>query len=101
MRAGTRGLVCKLHEIKTHTSIQVQRKHPTFPAQWLYGLYVVSPVSRAFLPPSPALLSCELDTSVGVPGPHDFTVRSQRARLARRHVHRNPPRVRDVRETPL
>jgi hypothetical protein len=23
---------------KTHTSIQVQRKHPTFPAQWFYGL---------------------------------------------------------------
>jgi hypothetical protein len=24
-----------------HTSIQVRRKHPAFPAQWLYGLYVV------------------------------------------------------------
>src|SRR5258705_9703728 len=27
--------VCK----KAHTSIQVQRRHPTFPAQWFYGLY--------------------------------------------------------------
>jgi hypothetical protein len=22
----------------THTSIQVQRRHPAFPAQWFYGL---------------------------------------------------------------
>ena len=31
--------VCK----KAHTSIQVQRRHPTFPAQWLYGLYRALP----------------------------------------------------------
>jgi hypothetical protein len=24
-----------------HTSIQVWRRHPAFPAQWLYGLYVI------------------------------------------------------------
>jgi hypothetical protein len=28
---------------KAHTSIQVQRRHPTFPAQWLYGLYRALP----------------------------------------------------------
>jgi hypothetical protein len=28
---------------KTHTSIQGSGGDPTFPAQWLYGLYVVSP----------------------------------------------------------
>ena len=27
-------------------------EHPAFPAQWLYGLYVIFPVSRALLPPS-------------------------------------------------
>jgi hypothetical protein len=34
----TRGLVCKMHKQKTHTSIQVSGGNPTFPAQWLYGL---------------------------------------------------------------
>jgi hypothetical protein len=29
------------------------------------------------LPPSSALLSCELDTSVGVSGPHVFAVRNK------------------------
>ena len=33
----TRGLACKMHK-KTHTSIQVKRRRPAFPAQWLYGL---------------------------------------------------------------
>ena len=34
----------------------------------------------------------KLDTSVEVSGPHDFTVRIGIARLARRCVHRIPPR---------
>ena len=34
----TRGLVCKMYEKNTHTSIQGSGEHPTFPAQWLYGL---------------------------------------------------------------
>src|SRR5882672_10039121 len=33
---------------------QVQADHPAFPAQWFYGLYVISPVTIAWLPPSPA-----------------------------------------------
>src|SRR5437879_9571216 len=28
-----------------HTSIQVWRRHPAFPAQWLYGLYEFAPVT--------------------------------------------------------
>src|SRR5947207_10570188 len=32
---------------------QVQAGHPAFPAQWFYGLYVISPVTIAWLPPSP------------------------------------------------
>src|SRR5713101_5239024 len=32
---------------------QVQADHPAFPAQWFYGLYVISPVTIAWLPPSP------------------------------------------------
>src|SRR5882724_7070500 len=33
---------------------QVQADHPAFPAQWFYGLYVLSPVTIAWLPPSSA-----------------------------------------------
>ena len=33
----TRGLVCK-RVVETHTSIQGSGEHPTFPAQWFYGL---------------------------------------------------------------
>ena len=43
----------------------------------------------------------ELDANHEASGPHDFAVRLGIARLARRRVHRTPPRVRDVRETPL
>jgi hypothetical protein len=31
---------------KAHTSIQVQRRHPAFPAQWLYGLCRALPGDR-------------------------------------------------------
>src|SRR5215813_1987816 len=61
---------------------QVQADHPAFPAQWFYGLYVISPVTG---------LSChrhrrdakhhrQLDASVGAPGPYDFAVRKEIAR---------------------
>jgi hypothetical protein len=30
------------------------RINPAFPARWLYGLYVIFPVTMAWLPPSPA-----------------------------------------------
>jgi hypothetical protein len=50
---------------------------PALPAQWCYGLYVISLVRRACWPPcrDNALTRIALDTSVGVSGPHDFTVR--------------------------
>ena len=35
----TRGLACQDAQRNAHTSIQVQRSNPAFPAQWLYGLY--------------------------------------------------------------
>src|SRR6266849_8628209 len=61
---------------------QVQADHPAFPAQWFYGLYVISPVSRACLPPSPReTYFAQLSASVGAPGPHDFAVRRNVARL--------------------
>src|ERR1700683_157593 len=43
----------------------------------------------------------QLDTSVGVSGPHDFAVREPGTFVnAPPHVHRIPPRVRDDRDTP-
>ena len=56
---------------------------------------------RAFLPPSSAENSRQLDTSVGASGPHDFAVRLSAVRQRHRHVHHIPPRVRDDRDTPL
>ena len=73
----TRGLVCNVYK-KAHTSIQVQRRHPTFPAQWLYGLYRALPGrAEALLPPSPVetLASHQLDASIRASGPHAFAVR--------------------------
>ena len=51
---------------------------PAFPAQWFYGLYVISPVT-GFLATviSEKLASQKLDASIGAPEPHDFTVRNQ------------------------
>src|SRR5215472_7100347 len=76
---------------------QVQADQPAFPAQWFYGLYVISPVTG---------LSChrhrrdakhhrQLDASVGAPGPYDFAVRKDIARPREDHasilcVHRIP-----------
>jgi hypothetical protein len=41
--------VCNDAQKNAHTSIQVKRKHPAFPAQWLYGLYALSPVTGLFV----------------------------------------------------
>jgi hypothetical protein len=57
------------------------------------GLYVISSVNRAFLPPSSAKRVCalrEFSASVGAPGPHDFAVRDIVIRQLRYRVHRIP-----------
>ncbi len=75
---------------------------PAFPAQWLYGLFVLSPVNGSFATVAPAKLDfAKLDASTATSGPHDFAVRFMRARLRALRVHRIPPRVRDDREPPL
>ena len=35
----TRGLMCDCAKESLHMSIQGSGEHPTFPAQWLYGLW--------------------------------------------------------------
>ena len=98
----TRGLVCGIARVKTHTSIQVQRRHPTFPAQWSSGLYVLSPVTGLSCHHHPEKrVSQELDTQRrGARTTRFRRTRPTRPSFARRHVHRHPSRVRDVRETP-
>src|SRR5882724_4214402 len=59
-------------------SIQGSGEHPTFPAQWLYGL------SRA-LPGEPCTVAT-VDANIGASGPHVFAVRFGRARQSQ------PPR---------
>jgi hypothetical protein len=64
----------------------------------VYGLYRALPGDRALLPPSFRRANpANLNTSVGVSGPHDFAVRKLLARQARRRV---PLRVRDVAQRP-
>src|SRR5215831_3463130 len=60
-----------------------QPKQPAFPAQWFYGLYVISPGTGLVCPRRTQRASrCELGLSVGRSGPHDFAVHISIARLA-------------------
>ena len=101
-REGAGNAGCALHprsrvqtaQKKAHTSIQGSGGNPTFPAQWLYGLYrahpgvsgVLAPVAsrklalrpgRAFAPPK------DLTPTIEASDPHDFAVRFSTARQAR------------------
>ena len=100
----TRGLVCDVcKQGSAHTSIQVQRRTSGLPCAMALRLIRGRPGDRLCLSPSPceALASSRLDTSNGVPGPHDFTVRNGRARLRCRHVHRSPTLRSDDHDAPL
>ena len=98
-----RSLACKINE---HTSVvtTVTPVSPGIPRAMVLTAYIaLSPVSRAFLPPSPARSSPhELDASVGASGPHDFAVRFMRRSSK---APKRPPHpalnVYDDRETPL
>jgi len=70
------------------------------PRNGFNGFLRALPGDRACLPPSLAFRFRQLDTSVGASGPHDFAVRIGIARLARRRVHRIPPRLCDVASRP-
>ena len=94
MRAAPAISCAKCTSKKPHTSIQGSGEHPTFPAQWLYGLSRARPgvsgfhapvASRkpalrpgwAFVPPQ------NLTPTTEASGPHDFAVRFG---TARQHV---------------
>jgi hypothetical protein len=69
--------MARVQQEKHAAEPQVQPEHPAFPAQWFYGLYVVSPVTGLFCHRHrrDAKHHRQLSASVGAPGPHDFAVR--------------------------
>jgi hypothetical protein len=87
--AGNTG--CTLHprsrvqmaQRKAHTSIQVQTEHSGIPCAMALRLISCSPRRPGFLATvtPEKLASQELDTSVGVSGPHVFAVRNKIIRL--------------------
>ncbi|WP_157676586.1 hypothetical protein [Afipia sp. GAS231] len=73
----TRGLVRGGCNKDLRTSIQVWRRHPAFPAQWLYGLYDFVLVT-GFLATIIrfGFRFRRLDASTGASDPNDFAVRN-------------------------
>src|SRR6185436_649939 len=73
---------CAFVVANAHTSIQGSGEHPTFPAQWLYGLYRALPGERLFCLRGAlkAVASRCIDASTATSGPHVFAVRFSRAR---------------------
>src|SRR6202043_4221529 len=61
--------------------VRSHRFHPAFPAQWFTAYIALSPATGLSCHRRPWSYLHELDTSVGVSGPHDFTVRVRRPRL--------------------
>ena len=75
---------------RAHTRCQVTPESPGIPHAMVYGLFRALPGAPGFLATvtREKLASQELDTSVGVPGPHVFTVR---LRCLRQKHHPRPP----------
>ena len=92
---------CAMCTRSARMSIQGSGEHPTFPAQWLYGLLRVLPGDRLSCHHHWRDLTRQLDASTGASGPHDFTVRSRAVRYRHLRVHRSPSHVRDDHDTPL
>jgi hypothetical protein len=94
---------CAMIVVERTRVSQVTPESPGIPRAMVYGLYRALPGEPGFLATvaPEKLASQELDTSVGVSGPHVFAVRVSAVRQKRIRVHRIPPNVRDDRETPL
>src|SRR3954451_8994621 len=69
--------MCKMHKAKRTRAYRFSGNTPAFPAQWFYGLYraLLGDRLSCHRRSREAIASQELDTSVGVSGPHDFAVR--------------------------
>ena len=100
----TRGLVCKMHKANAHEHTGSAESIRPSLRDGFTAYNGLSPVTGlcCHRRPREAFASQELDTSVGVSGPHDFAVRiqSRSSRAPPRPPH-PAPNVRDDREAPL
>jgi hypothetical protein len=78
----TRGLACKCTQQKRTRAYRFSGNTPAFPAQWLYGLLRALPGERLSCHRHRRDASRQLGASTAASGPHDFTVRVRRVRLA-------------------
>jgi len=76
----TRGLACNVHKRVRTRAYRFSGGYPTFPAQWLYGLWRALPGDRLSCHRRRAETSAPLDASTGASGPHAFAVRVSHAR---------------------
>jgi len=70
---------CARSSRKRTRAYRSHRNHPAFPTQWFTAYIVLSSANglSCHRRPQEAFASQKLDTSVGVSGPHDFTVRNK------------------------
>jgi hypothetical protein len=92
---------CAMSVIERTRVSQVTPESPGIPRAMVYGLYRALPGDRAFLPPSPALLSANLMPASGHQDHTSSPSASSAVRYRRIRVHRIPPRGRDDRVSPL
>jgi hypothetical protein len=68
----------RVQQKSTRQNHRLSRDNPAFPAQWCYGLYVLSPGTGFLAPVCDNARSAHCaGTSTGMPGPHDFAVPSE------------------------
>ncbi len=81
---------CAMVVVERTRAYGSHQDHPAFPRNGFNGYSVLSPVLRLFghRRPREAFASQELDTSVGVSGPHDFARPHQHRSLS---AHPRPP----------
>jgi hypothetical protein len=65
----------RVQQKSTRQNHRLSRNHPAFPAQWFYGLYVISPVRPGFVVTVALRHLAKRSTCIGAPGPHAFAVR--------------------------
>src|SRR5262249_47853688 len=84
----------RVQQKSTRQNHRFSLRRPAFPAQWFYGLYVISPVTGLCCHRRPRIDRRKLSASLGAPGPHDFAVRAMSfvrvSHTATRRVHRIP-----------
>jgi hypothetical protein len=92
---------CAMGVVERTRVSQVTPESPGIPRAMVYGLFRALPGDRAFLPPSPALLSANLTPASGCQDHTTSPSASAPFVKGAACVHRIPPHVRDDRETPL